>query len=182
VCSHLVPNCFNDGGILEYALHRCPTHIRSRNYCHRMCICQATTTEKSLKLTFIRPGSRFDCLYTLNWFKNASMMLVFWIVLCRMRICQVIAIQKSLKLTFIHPGWRFDCFCAVILCQTSSMMLVFWIMLYTGTPHTFGLPTTAITFVFVKKQTPKQSSNCRLYTRARYLTVFTLSSCAKLLQ
>jgi hypothetical protein len=129
-----VPNCFNDGGILDYTAHRYPTHILSPNYCHHMCICHA------------------------------------------------IAIQKSLKLTFIHPGWRFDCSYALILCQTASTMLVLWNMIYTGTPHIFGVPTTAIACVFVKQQTPKQRSNCRLYTRARYLTVFTLSSCAKLLQ
>jgi hypothetical protein len=62
------------------------------------------------------------------------------------------------------------------------MMLVFWNMIYTGTPHIFDLPTAVIACVFVKQQTPKQRSNCRLYTRTRYLTVFTLSSCAKLLQ
>ena len=68
------------------------------------------------------------------------------------------------------------------MCQTASTTEVFGSMLYTGTPHIFAVPTTAITCVFVKEQTPKQSSNCRLYTRARYLTAFTLSSCAKLLQ
>jgi hypothetical protein len=46
-----------------------------------MGIREATNTEKSLKLPFIRPGWRFDCLYALNLFENASMMLVFWIML-----------------------------------------------------------------------------------------------------
>jgi hypothetical protein len=62
------------------------------------------------------------------------------------------------------------------------MMWVFWIVLYTGTPHIFGLPTTVITCVFVKEQTPKKSSNTRLYTRSRELTSFMLSTCAKLLR
>ena len=103
VCSQLVPNCLNHKGTLDSAVHRYPTHIRSPNYSRRMCICQA------------------------------------------------IDIQKSLKLTFIHSGWRFDCFHAVNLWQTPSMTEVFWIMLYTGTPHIFGLPTTVIACVFVKK-------------------------------
>ena len=102
-CCQLVPNCFNDVGILEYALHRYPTHIRFPNYCHRMCIGQAIVIQKSMKMTFIHPDRRFDCLYALN------------------------------------------------LCQTASMMEVFWIMLYTGTPHIFGLPTTVIACVFVKQ-------------------------------
>jgi hypothetical protein len=55
-CSQLVPNCFNDGGILAYALHRYPTHIRSLHYCHHMCICQKIGTEKALKYTFIHTG------------------------------------------------------------------------------------------------------------------------------
>ena len=101
-CSQLVSKCFNDAGILDSAVHMYHTHIRSPNCSHRMCICQA------------------------------------------------IVIQKSLKLTFIHPGSTFDCFHALNVCQTASMMWVFWIMLYTGTPHIFGLPTTAVACVFVK--------------------------------
>jgi hypothetical protein len=81
-CAELVPNWCNDAGILECALSRYPTHIPSPSYCHRMCICQAIGTRKSLKLTFIHPGSRIDCLYALNVFENASMMWVFWILLC----------------------------------------------------------------------------------------------------
>jgi hypothetical protein len=132
-CSQLVPNYFNDGGILAYALHRYPTHIRCADYCHHRCICQAIGTEKSLRLRCIQLGSRFDCLYALNLFANASMMLVLCILLCmyhthilspncshRMCICQAIVIQKSLKLTFIHPGSRFDCFHTLNLCQTAS--------------------------------------------------------------
>jgi hypothetical protein len=103
LCSQLVPNCFNDVGIVEYALHRYPTHIRSPNYSHRMCVCQDKGTDKALKLTFIHSGSRFDWFYTVN------------------------------------------------VCQTARMMLVFWILLYTGTPHIFGLPTTSIACVFVKQ-------------------------------
>jgi len=45
------------------------------------------------------------------------------------------------------------------LCHTASIMEVFWIMLYTGTPHIFGLPTTVIACVLVKQQTPKKRSN-----------------------
>ena len=101
--TQLVPNCFNDVGILEYALHRYPTHIRFPNYCNRMCIGQEIVIQKSMKMTFIHPDRRFDCLYALN------------------------------------------------LCQTASMMEVFWIMLYPGTPHIFGLPTTVIACVFVKQ-------------------------------
>jgi hypothetical protein len=99
-----------------------------------------------------------------------------------MCICQAIVIQKSLKFTFIHPVWRFDCLHALNLCQTASMTEVFWNMLFAGTPHIFGLPTTAIACVFVKQQTPKKRSNCRLYTRARELVSFMLSTCAKLLR
>ena len=102
-CSQLVPNCFNDVGILDSAVHRYSTHIRPPKYSHRMCICQA------------------------------------------------IVIQKSLKFTFIHSGSRFDWFYALNLCQTASMTEVFWIMLYTGTPHIFGLPTTVIACVLVQK-------------------------------
>ncbi len=102
-CSPLVPNCFDDAGILDSALHRYPTHIRSPNYCRRTGIGEA------------------------------------------------IVMQKSLKLTFIHAGSRMECFCAVNLCQTASMMWVFWIMLYTGTLHIFGLPTTDIACVFLKQ-------------------------------
>ena len=103
LCSQLVPNCFNGGGTLEYTLHRYPTHIRSPNCSHHMCICQAIGPRKELKLTFIHPDSRIDCFHALN------------------------------------------------LCQTASMAEVFWIMLYTGTPHIFGLPTTAVACVFVKQ-------------------------------
>ena len=102
-CSQRMPNCFNGGGILDYALHRYPTHIRSPNYCRRMCICQA------------------------------------------------IGPQKELKLTFIHSGWRFDWFCALNLFQTASIIKVLWSILYTGTPHIFGLPTAVIACVFVKQ-------------------------------
>jgi hypothetical protein len=49
LCSQLVPNCLNDVGILEYALHRYPTHIRSPNYCHHMCICQLSSCAKLLQ-------------------------------------------------------------------------------------------------------------------------------------
>ena len=110
-CSPLVPNCFDDAGILDSALHRYPTHTRSPNYCRRMCIGQA------------------------------------------------IVIQKSLKYTFIHQDWRFDCFYAVSLCQNASIIMVFWIILYTGTPHIFGLPTTVVAWVFVKQWSSKNSSN-----------------------
>ena len=55
-------------------------------------------------------------------------------------------------------------------------------MLYTGTPHIFGLPTTAIACVLVKQQTPKKRSNWRLYNRVRDPTGFMMSTCAKLLE
>ena len=77
----------------------------------------------------------------------------------RMSICQAIVIQESLKFTLIHPGSRIDCFHAPNLCPTTSMMEVFWRMLYTGTPHIFGVPTTAITGVFVKPWAPKSRSD-----------------------
>ncbi len=67
----------------------------------------------------------------------------------RMCLCQGIGTEKALKLTFIHKGSRFHCFYAVNLCQTASMIEVFWIPLYTGTPHIFGLPATAISCVSV---------------------------------
>jgi hypothetical protein len=51
-----------------------------------------------------------------------------------------------------------------------------------GTPHIFGLSTTTITCVFVKQWSSKNRWNWRLYTRARELTAFMLSTCAKLLQ
>jgi hypothetical protein len=41
LCCQLVPNCFDDWGILDSTLHRYPTHILSVNYCHCICICQA---------------------------------------------------------------------------------------------------------------------------------------------
>ena len=69
----------------------------------------------------------------------------------RMCICQAIVIQKSLKLPFIHSDSRIDCFHALNVCQTASMAEVFWSMLYTGTPHIFALPTTAVACVFVKQ-------------------------------
>ena len=87
-----------------------------------------------------------------------------------------------MKMTFIHPDRRFDCLYALNLCQTASMMEVFWIMLYTGTQHIFALPTTAVACVFVKQQTPRSRSNWRLYTRARDLTAFMLSTCFKMFQ
>jgi hypothetical protein len=80
-CSQLVPNCCIDGGILDFALHRYPTHIRSPNYSHRMCVCPAIAFQKSLKLTFIHSGSRFDCFHALNLCQTASMMWVFWSML-----------------------------------------------------------------------------------------------------
>ena len=133
-CSHLVLNCFNGGGIVDYALLRYPTHILCPNYSHRMCICQAIVIQESLKLTFIHPDSRIDCLHALN------------------------------------------------LCQTAALTEAFWILLYTCTPHIFGLPTTVIAWLFVQIQAPQKSSNSRLYTRARHLTDLMLSTCAKLMK
>ena len=89
---------------------------------------------------------------------------------------------KKRSNTRLYTGWRFDCFYALILCQTASITEVFWSMLYTGTPHIFGLGTTTNTCVFVKEQTPKKRSNTRLYTRAGDSTAFMLSTCAKLLR
>ena len=103
LCSQLPPNSGNHRDIPDSTPHRYSTHILSPNYCRRMCICQAIVIQKSLKLTFIHPDSRIDCLHALN------------------------------------------------LCQTAWMTWVFWIMLYTGTPHIFGLPTTVIACVFVKQ-------------------------------
>ena len=80
LCSQLVPNCCNDGGILDCALHGHPTHIRSPNYCHRMCIRQAIVIEKALKMSLIHPGSRFDCFHALNLCRTAAMMEVFCII------------------------------------------------------------------------------------------------------
>ena len=59
--------------------------------------------------------------------------------------------RQNAQLTFVHSWSRFDCFYAVNLCRTAAMMEVFWSMLYTGTPHIFGLPTAVITCVFVKQ-------------------------------
>ena len=69
----------------------------------------------------------------------------------RMCLCQEIGTEKSLKWTFIHMGSKFQCFYAVNLCPTASIIEVFWIPLYTGTPHIFCLPTTAIACVSVKE-------------------------------
>ena len=144
LCSQRVTNCCNDAGILDYALHRYPTHICSPNCSHRMCICQAIVIQKSLKLTFIHSGSGIDCFYALNLCETASMMWVFWSMLytgtphifirspnyChRMCFCQEKGTDKALKLTFIHSGSRFDWFYAVNVRQTARMMLVFWSML-----------------------------------------------------
>ena len=81
LCCQLVPNSFNDWGILDSTLHRYPTHILSPNHCHRMCLCQGIGTEKALKLTFIHKGSRFHCFYAVNLCQTASMIEVFWIPL-----------------------------------------------------------------------------------------------------
>ena len=80
-CSPLVPNCFNGGGILDYALHRYPTHIRSPDYCHRMRIGQAIDIENALKLSFVHSDSGIDCCDALNLCQTASMMWVLWIML-----------------------------------------------------------------------------------------------------
>ena len=163
-CSQRVPNCLNDGGIWDSAPHR----YRSPNYCRRMCICPAKAIQESLKLTFIHPVSKIDCFYALNLCQTDAMMLVFCIVLytyhthircpnyCHHRcICQATDTETALKLPFIHSGQIFDYFYAVILCQTASMTKVFWSMFHTGTPHIFGLPTTAITFALVNNSHPK---------------------------
>jgi hypothetical protein len=81
LCSQLVPNCFNDRGILDYALHRYPTHIRSPDYCHRMRIGQAIDIENALKLSFVHSDSGIDCCDALNLCQTASMMWVLWIML-----------------------------------------------------------------------------------------------------
>ena len=190
-----MPNCCNDAGILDCALHRYPTHIRSPNYCHHICMCQEIGIQKSLKLTFIHPGSRFNCLYAVNLCQTASMTLVFWNMIytgtphtfglpTTAITCLFVKQQtpKKRSNTRLYTGWRFDCFYALILCQTASITEVFWSMLYTGTPHIFGLGTTTNTCVFVKEQTPKKRSNTRLYTRAGDSTAFMLSTCAKLLR
>ena len=103
LCCQRAPNCSNDAGILEYALNRYPPHIRSPDYCHHMCICQAIGIDKALKLTFIHSSSGIDCVHALN------------------------------------------------LCQTAAMTEVIWIVLYTGTPHIFGLANAAIACVLVKE-------------------------------
>ena len=72
LCCQLVPNCFNQWGILDSTWHRYPTHILSPNHCHRMCLCQGIGTEESLKSTFIHKGSTFHCLYAVNLCPTAS--------------------------------------------------------------------------------------------------------------
>ena len=80
-CSQLVPNCCNDGGNLDCALHRYPTHIWSRKCCHRMRIGQGIVIEKELKMSLIHSGSRCDCFHVLNLCQPAAMMEVFSIIL-----------------------------------------------------------------------------------------------------
>ena len=80
-CCQLVPNCFNDWGILDSTPHRHPTHIVSLNHCHRMCLCHGIGTETLLKLTFIDTDSRFHCFSAVNMCQTASMIEVFWILL-----------------------------------------------------------------------------------------------------
>jgi hypothetical protein len=191
LCCELVPNCFNYGGILDYALHRYPTHIWSPNHCRRMCICPAKAIQEALNLTFIHPGWRFDCFYAVN-LCSAYTHWAYALHRCpthirspnychRMCICQAIAFQKSLKFTFIHPGSRFDYLYALNLSHTAAMVWVFWSMLYTGTRHIFSLPTTALACVFVKQWAPKSRSDWRVYTWARDSTVSVLSPCLKML-
>ena len=79
-CSQLVPNCCIDGGILDFAVHMYPTHIRSPNYCHRMIVCPNTGTAKELKFTFIHSGSTFDWFDALNLCQTDEMMDVFWMM------------------------------------------------------------------------------------------------------
>ena len=81
LCCQLVPNCFNGGGILDYALHRYPTHIRSPDYCHRMRIGQAIDIDNALKLSFVLSDSGIDFCDALNLCQTASMMWVLWIML-----------------------------------------------------------------------------------------------------
>ena len=164
-CSQLVPNCFNDVGIVDYALHRHPTHIRSPNYCHHMCIWQAIGTEKVAQIDVYTAGLEIrllSCSQRVTNCCNDAGILDYALhrypthirspnCSHRMCICQAIVIQKSLKLTFIHSGLRFDWFCALNLCQTASIIKVLWSILYTGTPHIFALPTTVIACVFVKQ-------------------------------
>ena len=164
LCCQLVPNCFNHWGILDCTLHRYPTHIPSPNHCHRMCLCQGIGNKNRCNW---RSRQRFEsslvlcCQLVPNCFNH------WGISDCtlhrypthipspnhchRMCLCQGIGTEESLKLTFIHKGSRFHCLYAVNLCPTASIIEVFWIPLYTRTPHTFCLPTTAIACVFVKE-------------------------------
>ena len=79
--SQLVPKSFNDGVMSDSTPHRHPTHIKSPNYCHRMCICEGIDTEKSLNLSFIHPTSTFHFVYVLNFRQSPSMMEVSQILL-----------------------------------------------------------------------------------------------------
>ena len=162
VCSQLVPNCFNDAGILDSAVRMYHTYNQSPNCSHRMCTCRGIGIQKSLKLTFIHPGWRFDCFHAVNLCFDDAGIVEYALhrypthiqsPICCRRMCirQATNTEKSLKSTFIHSGSRFDCFYALNLFQNASMMLVFWIVLYTCISHIFSLPTTTIACVFDKQ-------------------------------
>ncbi len=68
LCCQLLPNSFNDWGILDSTPHRHPTHILSPNYCHRMCVCHRVNSQKSLKLAFI--DTDLCCQHVANCFND----------------------------------------------------------------------------------------------------------------
>ncbi len=152
-------------GIVDYALHRYPTHIRPLNYCHHMCIWQAIGTEKVAQIDVYTFGFEIrlvlGCQRAPNCSNDAGILNcalhrylthVWSLDYChRMCICQAIGIDKALKLTFIHSSSGIDCVHALNLCQTAAMTEVFWIVLYTGTPHIFGPANAAIACVLVKE-------------------------------
>jgi hypothetical protein len=97
LCCQRVPNCFNDESTLDCALHRYPTHIRSVNYCHRMCFCQGIGSEQSLKLSFIHTDSTFHFCNSVNVGSSASMMdvVVYYCHTGRARHASTVGMPKS---------------------------------------------------------------------------------------
>ena len=97
LCCHRVPKCLNDAGILDSAVHSYPTHIRSPNYCHRMCIGQGIGSEQSLKLSFIHTVSTFHFCNSVEVCSSASMMdvVVYYCHTGRARHARTVGMPKS---------------------------------------------------------------------------------------
>jgi hypothetical protein len=137
LCCQRVPNCFNDESTLDCALHRYPTHIRSLNYCHRMCICQGIVSEQSLKL-FIHTDSTFHFCNSVNVGSSASMMDVVVYYCHTGRTCTYCRHAEILNCNTLDMYQHLNCNTVYMYPNLDLQDAVCILKCWMSTGHTYG--------------------------------------------